>query len=224
MMRKWIAAGLAMLVVAAARADAQDPRLALKLDPETRVAVEALIDSARTAGLPTEPLADRALEYTLKKRTSEQIIAGVRKRAMQLGGAKRALFPATDREILAGADALGWGVPEGTLTQLRRVRSDAELTVPISVLADLVGRGVQLDTASAVVIALTSTNMRDGDMIKFRQTVERDIALGALPAAALATRAEAAAEGLDLLSGAPGTNNGPVRSPTIPSPKPPIKP
>jgi hypothetical protein len=64
--------------------------------------------------------------------------------------------------------------------------------------------------------------MRDTDMIKFRQTVERDIALGSLPAAALTTRAEAAGAGD--LANSPTSANGPGRAPTVPSPKPPIKP
>ena len=222
MMCRSIIAGLATLVVAAASAQAQDPRLARKLDAPTLAAVEALIDSARTAGIPTEPLADKAQEGAFRKWTSEQIIAKVRARAMQLGVAKRALAPATDQEILAGADALQWGVPEATLAQLRRVRTGSELTIPVSVLADLVARGVQLDTASAVVIALASSNMRDTDMIKFRQTVERDIALGSLPGAAIATRAESAGD-LNVGSQAPA-NNGPPRAPNVPGPKPPIKP
>ena len=221
MMCRWMIAGAAALVVAASSAQAQDPRLARKLDPQTLVAVEALIDSAKALGLPTEPLADKAFEFALKGRTSA-IVGAVRKRAVELGTAKRALAPATDSEILAGADAIANGVPEATLVELRRVRAMSELTIPVSVLADLVARGAQIDTASAVVIALVSTNMRDSDMIKFRQTVERDIALGSLPAAAALTRGEAAVGG-DLAS-APGTNNGPGRAPIIPSPKPPIKP
>ena len=183
--------------------------------------MEALIDSARALGLPTEPLADKAFENALKGRTSAQIVMAVRLRAVQLGTAKRALAPATDKEILAGADAVAHGVPEETLAELRRVRTTAELTIPVSVLADLVARGAQLDTASAVVIALVGTNMRDGDMIKFRQTVERDISLGSVPAAAALTRGEAA---LGTFEGGPGTNNGPTRAPIIPGSKPPIKP
>ena len=223
MMYRWMIAGAATLSIAASSvgAQTQDPRLARKLDPQTLAAVEALIDSARALGLPTEPLADKALESALKRRTGVQIVAAVRTRAVQLGTAQRALAPATDREVLAGADAVANGVPEATLAALRRVRSTAELTIPVSVLADLVARGAQLDTASAVVIALVSNNMRDGDMIKFRQTVERDIALGSVPAAATLTRGEAA---VGDLSSAPGTNNGAVRAPIIPSPKPPIKP
>lgn len=224
MMYRWMIAGAAMLFVAASSAGAQesrDPRLARKLDPQTLVAVEALIDSARALGLPTEPLADRAFEYAAKGRPGASIVAAVRTRAVQLGTAKRALATTSDHEVIAGADALANNVPESTLAQLRRARTTAELTIPLSVLADLVARGAHIDTASAVVIALVSTNMRDGDMIKFKQIVERDIALGTLPAAAALTRGEAA---LGDMASSPGTNNGQVRGPIIASPKPPIKP
>jgi hypothetical protein len=223
MMRRMILAGIATLFVAATSASAQDPRLAQKLDPQTLAAVEAVIDSARAAGIPTEPIVDRALESVMKKRSPAEIIAAVRRRAGHLAIAKAALAPASDGEILAGADALAWGVPDATLVQLRQVRSGPELTIPISVLADLVARGVQVDTASAVVIALASTAMRDTDMLKFRQTVERDIALGSLPSAATQTRAESAAGDL-MNAGAQAPSNGTPRAPNVPSPKPPIKP
>ena len=224
MNRRFIVAGLGALLVVGSVGHAQDPRLARKLDPQTLVAVEALIDSARAVGLPTEPLADRAFQGALKGASGALIVEQVRKRATQLATAKAALFPATDREMLAGADALGWGVPQATLTQLRQVRAGSDLTVPVSVLADLVGRGVQLDTASADVIALESTNVRDADMIKFRQTVERDIALGSLPGPSVTTRAETFGIGNDMVN--PGTTsaNAPPRAPNTPSPKPPIKP
>src|SRR5688572_2801879 len=223
MMRELVIAGLAALVAVGGTANAQDPRLARKLDPETLAAVEALIDSARAIGIPTEPLADRALEGARKGASGALIVEQVRKRAAQLGISKLALFPATDREMLAGADALGWGVPQATLTQLRQVRAGSDLTVPVSVLADLVGRGVQLDTASAVVIALVSTNVRDAELIKFRQTVERDIALGALPASSVTTRAETYGVA-DMLNSGTQSANAPPRAPNTASPKPPIKP
>jgi hypothetical protein len=223
MMRGLIIAGCIAVFVADSSAQAQDPRLARRLDPQILGEVQALIDSARAAGIPTEPLADKAFEGARKGGTGAAIVDAVRKSAIRLGAARTALFPAGEAEIMAGAGALNWGVPQATLTQLRRVRPGSDLTVPVSVLADLVSRGVQLDTASAVVIALVSTNMRDTDLIKFRQTVERDIALGSLPAAAVTTRAEAAGIS-DLATGATAPNNGPGRAPTTPSPKPPIKP
>ena len=44
---------------------AQDPRLE-RLDPETRALVGTVIDSAHGAGLPSEPLVQRALEGATK--------------------------------------------------------------------------------------------------------------------------------------------------------------
>ena len=215
MIRRLIVSTAALLLVGSASAEAQDSLLASRLDADALRQMSAIIDSARAAGLPTEPLLDKAREGVLKRAPGALIVTQVRKRAGQLGSAQTALFPATDAEILAGADAINWGVPQSTLREIRRVRSSSELTVPIGVLADLVGRGVQLDTASAVVIALARSDMRDNDMIRFRQVVERDIALGLLPAAAAMTRAEAT--GADMLAGSP-LNQGPIRGATNPRP------
>ena len=57
---------------------AGDPRLSNRLDRDTRVAVDAIIDAARKAGVPTEPLVDRALEGASKRATGRMIIAVVR--------------------------------------------------------------------------------------------------------------------------------------------------
>jgi hypothetical protein len=62
----------------------------------------------------------------------------------------------------------------------------------LSVLADLVASGVPPDSAAAVVLAL-APNARDVDLVEFRRAVERDIALGAPPAAAAAVRVNAGA-------------------------------
>ncbi|MEJ7810624.1 MAG: hypothetical protein WKG32_09480, partial [Gemmatimonadaceae bacterium] len=46
---------------------ASDARLDARLDPRTRASVAAVLDSARAAGLPTEPLVDKALEGASKR-------------------------------------------------------------------------------------------------------------------------------------------------------------
>ncbi len=63
--------------------------------------------------------------------------------------------------------------------------------VPLAVLADLVASGVPVDSAAAAVLALAG-RARDADLIEFRRAVERDIALGAPPAAATAAAVTAA--------------------------------
>ena len=82
-----------MIIVAVllcAQVAAQDPRLE-RLDPDTRSAVVALMDSARGDGLPVEPLIQRALEGATKSAPGARIIAAVRRLTLDLGTARTAL-------------------------------------------------------------------------------------------------------------------------------------
>jgi hypothetical protein len=170
---------------------AQDPRYE-RLDPDTRARVMAVIDSARSAGLPTEPLVQRALEGVLKGARGDRIVAAVHRLATDLGGARVALGPsASAAELEAGVAALRAGASPSVLAQLHERRRQP-LTVALAVLADLVARGVPVDSAATAVLALAPTT-RDADLVEFRRAVERDIALGAPPAAATSVRLDAAA-------------------------------
>ena len=57
-----VALSLALFLAVPATATAQDARLAERLDTATAAGVQQLVDSARRAGLPTEPLVQKALE------------------------------------------------------------------------------------------------------------------------------------------------------------------
>lgn len=165
----------------------QDARLE-RLDLETRSAVVSLVDSARAAGLPSEPLIQRALEGATKGAPGARIVAAVRRLATDLGTARTALGTrATVPELEAGVAALRAGASTDVLAQLRDVRRPP-LTMALSVLADLVASGVPTDSATAVVLAL-APNARDADLVEFRRAVERDISLGAPPGAAASVRA-----------------------------------
>ena len=185
-----LAVGLTGTVLARPAA-AQDPRLE-RLEPSTRPLVAALIDSARAFGLPAEPLVQRALEGTIKGAPGDRIVAAVRRLAADLGRAREVLGAAASLpELEAGAAALRAGAAPAVLAELRRARRQP-LTVPLAVLADLVASGVPADSAAAAVLALAAT-ARDADLVEFRRAVERDIALGAPPAAAASVRVNAAA-------------------------------
>jgi hypothetical protein len=181
---------VAALVALASRVSAQDPRLAARLDAETRVAVERLVDSARASQLPTEPLIVKALEGASKGAPGQRIVNAVRVLATNLSTARDALgATSAEAEIVAGASALHAGIPADALRALRGRRTHQPLTVPLAVLADLVARGVPRDTASAVVLALAERGARDTELVAYRRDVERDIGLGAPPAAAAVVRA-----------------------------------
>ncbi|HEY6209941.1 MAG TPA: hypothetical protein VIW28_12825, partial [Gemmatimonadales bacterium] len=100
----WIASvcALAAAFVASAAAG-QDPRLA-RLPPEAQASVGALVDSARAAGLPAEPLVQRALEGATKGAPGDLIVAAVQRLAVDLGRARDALgSSASPAELSAGA-------------------------------------------------------------------------------------------------------------------------
>ena len=183
-----------MIIVAlllSAQVAAQDPRLE-RLDPDTRSAVVALMDSARGDGLPVEPLIQRALEGATKSAPGARIIAAVRRLSLDLGTARTALgTDASSPELEAGVAALRAGATPQVLTQLRTVRRPP-LTMALSVLADLVASGVPADSAAAAVLTL-APKARDADLVEFRRAVERDIALGAPPGAASSVRVNAGA-------------------------------
>jgi hypothetical protein len=185
------AAALGGVLPGVARAQAE--RLAGRLDERTRSAVVALVDSARVAGLPTDPLVNKALEGSSKGADGARIVVAVRTLATDLGRARAALGGApSELELVAGAAALRAGAPSRFLTSLRETYPRAALAVPLAVMADLVARGVPADTASRSVLALVRAGLREADLVAFRQGVERDIALGAPAGAAAAVRVNAA--------------------------------
>lgn len=183
------ALALAIVPLLARAAAGQDARLATRLDPVTRGAVTAMVDSARRAGLPAEPLVDKALEGASKRAPGTRITAAVRALANELGAARSALGAAASAaELVAGAGALHAGATPDALQRIRAVRPREPLTVPLAVVADLVARGVPADTASAAVLALARADARDDDFLALRRQVERDIGSGLPPAMAASVR------------------------------------
>jgi len=187
---------------------AQDPRLE-RLDPDARSAVAAIVDSAHGIGLPVEPLIQRALEGATKGAPSARIVAAVRRLTVDLGTARTALGTnAVPAELEAAVAALRAGATPEVLAHLRDVRRPP-LTMALSVLADLVASGVPADSAAAAVLAL-APKARDADLVEFRRAVERDIALGAPPAAATSVRVNAGANAVFTQGSDPG-NPAPPR-------------
>ena len=170
-------------------AQGPDARLASRLDPRTRAAVVAIIDSARADDLPAEPLVDKALEGAAKKATSQQIIAAVRTFAGQLGEARRALGRhSTEGELVGGAQAIRAGIPAQQLERLRSVRAGARIASALTVVSDLVSREVPIDTAVAVVSGLVRASATDDQLLVVRADIETDILAGKPPAVAASSR------------------------------------
>jgi hypothetical protein len=192
---------LIILAVAAARPlQAQDSRLAARLDKPTFAAVNAIVDSARVAKLPVAPLVDKALEGAAKGSDGGKIVSAVHLLSVRMGSAKRVIGnTASSDEIKAAAAALDVGVSERDLARLRAASGKRAMTMPLAVLTDLIGREVPIPTATDLVLQLARSGIKDSDLALFQRNVRSDIDHGADPSVAATTRAR----GLVLRSGPP---------------------
>jgi len=191
------------LVVGASAAVAQDATLASRLDKPTFAAVSAIVDSARIAKIPTKPLLDKAFEGAAKGSDGQKIIVAVQQLAVRMGSAKRGLgsSPSAD-EIKAAAGALEVGVSVHDLARLRSASGKRSVTMPLAVLADLIGRQVPIPAATDLVLQLARSGVKDNDFSLYQRNVRSDIDRGADPTIAATTRAR----GLVLRTGSAVTN------------------
>ena len=197
-------------------AQAQDARLRDRLDAATNARVSAILDSARMAGLPTRPLVSKALEGASKGAPGPRIVAAVSRLAGELRVARDVLGPVSEPELDAAASALILGVRQRDLAAVRGARSGDRLTVPLAVLADLVAYGVPADAATQAVVRLASGTAEDEALLDFKRDIERDIALGAPPAAAAAIRLNSGSRAETDFTTTPGTTQGTSTRPRKP--------
>lgn len=184
---------LALVAAALAPARAQDPRMGTRLDAPSRAAITALVDSARAQGIPVEPLMEKVHEGMGKGADGPRIVAAVRSLALEMASAHRALGTvASADEIKAAASAMHAGVPAVELGKMKKQSGlRRSLTLPFTVLADIVSRGVPVETAANAIRSLMGKGAKDADINTFQRNVRVDIEQGAPPAAAAETRAKA---------------------------------
>ncbi len=191
---------LLALMLFAPAAGAQDVRLASRLDKPTFAAVNAIIDSARHAKLPTAPLVDKALEGAAKGSDGEKIVTAVHQLSIRMSSARRVLGArATADEIKTAAGALDAGISQRDLARIRAAAGNGPVTMPLAVVMDLIGRSVPVATATALVVQLERAGVKDSDLAIYQRNVRSDIDRGADPSIAARTRAR----GLVLRAAAP---------------------
>ena len=172
-----------------------DRTLPSQLSATARATLERLIDSARVAGLPVDPLYSKVREGVFRSADEPRVIAAVQRLGRDLGETRSALGEsASAEEITAGANALRAGIRTADLSRLRDSRGrkpDHPLTVALVVLADLATRGVPPAMAAASVNELVARNVSDGSLLSFRRNIERDLVGGRPPASAVDARTKA---------------------------------
>jgi hypothetical protein len=164
---------LVMLLVVPGAAAAQDARLTERLDTATASSVQQVVDAARSAGLPTEPLVQKALEGGTLGASGARIVAAVEALHGQLGRARAALGGgASEAALTAAAGALRAGLPPVSLRRLQSLRSGRPLVVPIAVLTDLVAEGVPAEQATQSVLDLARDGRPDDEFVALRRQIQ----------------------------------------------------
>jgi hypothetical protein len=197
---------------------AQRAPLPARLGAESRAVIERVIDSAKTAGLPTEPLTDKVLEGVLKGADDQRIVLAVQSLVRELGTARTVLGGANNAALLgATASALHAGVSPTELRRLVRpgdATADAGvLTSALVVLVDIVAKRVPTGVAVSAIGDLLQRGAPERQFVALRSEVEQDIMDGRAPESALLERTRAHLRQLDA---DPLTSNPPSRRRTPP--------
>jgi hypothetical protein len=182
---------LAVLIPAAAAGQAID--LASRLDPATRAAVQPLLDAAAADSLPMRTLESKVLEGVTKRQAPESIARVVTQLADELRSARAALrggLPGqalSDGEIVAAAMAERQGVPFDAVRGLWTSRpGPGSLEVPVTVLGELVRRGIPVDEASMLMTHLVGTSVPMHQAAQIPGKVDVALISGTPPGLALA--------------------------------------
>jgi hypothetical protein len=211
---KRILFSLAFVAAAATAASAQTPleRARAALPAEAARALDQTIASARSRGLPTDPLVDKALEGTAKRAPANLILDAVKRRLELLGRADAALRPfgaPTATDVTGTADAMQRGLSDDVVKRVRSgSRADEPVALAMHTLADLLDRGVPVDVAFAM---LSSWRTHSGNAEELRQLpaeVDRLVRNGQSPGAA--GRAVAASVATRKPASPPGLNKQPA--------------
>ena len=163
----------ALFLALPATAQAQDARLTERLDASTAGQVQQVVDSARQAVLPSEPLVQKALEGGTLGASGHRILTAVQALHGQLRRARQALGrDVSEAELSAAAGALRAGLEPGALRRLQSLRGGRPLVVPIAVLTDLVAEGVPPAEATRSVLDLARDGKPDDEFVALRRQVQ----------------------------------------------------
>jgi hypothetical protein len=189
-----------VVLVVGAAAGVQAQSFPSRITADTRVALESLADSARSRGLPVEPLTAKASEGVLKGADDARIVRAVRSLFHELAEARLALGDTSAAVLTAGASALHAGASRESLRRLAVANAaspSANLAVALITLADLATTRVPVAQAGEAVEQLLRRRAPAAEMAAFRQAVRDDILAGTSPDAALNSRTRAILQSLE---------------------------
>jgi hypothetical protein len=183
---------VASLLIAAPAAG-QGTGLAARVDANTLREVQPVLEAAGRDSLPLQALESKVLEGVAKNVQPQQIGAVVRALAEEMRGARLTLRdvlpgrPIADGEIVAAAMAGRHGIGVETLRALSASGpAGASLEIPMTVLAELVRRGVPTDEAASAMSQMMRAGVPMQVAAQIPGRVDGGMSSGAPPGRALA--------------------------------------
>jgi hypothetical protein len=150
-----------------------------RFDTLTAFALQNLLDSVAAKGIPTGPLINRALEGAARRASGKVILQVVRAHAAALEQAREVLGAnAPLDELEAGATALRAGVDMGTLRLVRAERPTGTALIALTVLTDIVQRGVPQSEARNAFTSIARMPGSDAMLNGLRETVAKNSGRG----------------------------------------------
>lgn len=173
--------GLAVACTTSQIASAQEPIDFLGSDRETAAELSRIVETARTRGLPTEPIVAKAKYAVLVHTPPARIVAAAQAVSKRLEVARDALGPSASKNDLAASEnALSTPGVTGEMIQLvRQAQTNRAAAVPIGVMAQLVASGVKPAQAAEIVTRLVRGNATDKQLAELGNAVNQDVAAGA---------------------------------------------
>ena len=178
----------ALLCFGALTAAAQDTDPLAKLETNHRIAIEFMIDSATSAGLPSRPLFSKALEGISKKADGRRIVDAVRKKLGFLRTARNVLGAVDELELDAGASVLEAGAKPAQLELFRPRKKGRNDLQAFIVWADFLQRDVPGEEAFTAISKLWQDGADDNTFRSLWSDVKSDISQGLNPGTALQNR------------------------------------
>ncbi len=146
-----------------------------RFDSLTLLTLRAQLDLAIENGLPTAPLINRALEGAARRASGAKILQVVRDHMAAMAHARDVLGAKSSADELdAGASALRAGIDMRTLASIRDTRPAGSAVIPLTVLTDIVRRGVPEPTARDAVAAISKMPSSDEALRGLQSTVAKN--------------------------------------------------
>ena len=133
--------------------------------------VTAIAADATAAGLPAEPLVDKAIEGWAKRVPQQRIVAALEQFRLRLREAQQALIRSGHPEppgpiVSAAAEAMAQGIREAQLSEIvDAAQTPASAGHGLRVAAALAAQGIEGDEASAIVVQSMHRGWTDAQLL-----------------------------------------------------------